>query len=224
MAETDDTQTPKKMPMPLGDIADACDSRAVQADWRHFFDTYADFIFGVARNEGLSETDADEVVQIVMSELARGGAAARYDKSLGPLEGWLARLAVWRARNYHRREDRRTQAHREAVEQAAVSPTAATDLERIITEEWERVVTDTALERLRAETNPVHFQAYYASVFEELSAPDVQSRCGISAENLYQIRRRVGKRFRAILEETMHEFDAPPPHEAKATCKTPRHE
>ncbi len=225
MAGTEDTQTPEKMPMPLGDIADTCDNRAAQADWRRFFDTYAGLIFGVARNEGLSEADADEVVQIVMSELARGGAAAQYDKSLGPLEGWLARLAVWRARNFHRREDRRAQAHREAVEQAAVSPNAATDLERIINEEWERVVTDMALERLRAETNPVHFQAYYASVFEGLHAPAVQRLCGISAENLYQIRRRVGKRFRAILEETMRDLDAPTsPHGTKAICKTPRHE
>ncbi len=72
-----------------------------------------------------------------------------------------------------------------------------------------RAVTDAALYRLRAETNPVHFQAYYASVFEKLPATDIQRLCDISAENLYQIRRRVGARFRAILEETMRDLDAP---------------
>ena len=182
---------------------------AAQAAWGRFFDTYAGFIFGVARSEGLSETDADEVVQIVMSELARGGAAARYDKSLGPFRSWLARLAVWRARSLHHRETRRAQAHREAAEEPPRSPATDADLQRAIEEEWERAVTDAALERLRAETNPVHFQAYYASVFEGFSTSDIQRLYGISSENLYQIRRRVGKRFRVIVEETMRDLDAP---------------
>ena len=190
-------------------ILSALRDPAAQTAWGRFFDTYAGFIYGVARSEGLSETDSDEVVQIVMSELARGGAAAHYDKSLGPFRGWLARLAVWRARNLHRRDARRTQAHKEAAEETPPVLDTDADLQRAIEEEWEYAVTNAALERLRAETNPVHFQAYYASVFEGLSAPDIQRLCGISAENLYQIRRRVGKRFRVILEETMHELDVP---------------
>ena len=57
--------------------------------------------------------------------------------------------------------------------------------------------------------NPAHFRAHYASAIEGLDAPDVQRLCGFSADNLYQIRRRVGARFRILLEEAMRDLDAP---------------
>ena len=174
----------------------------------------------MARGEGLSETDAEEVAQIVMSELARGGAFVRYDRSLGPLQGWLARLAVWRARNLRRREDRRARVHREAAGQTVIAQNANTDLERIVSDEWERAVTDAALDRLRAEVSPAHFKAYYASAIEKMDAEAVSRLCGVTPNNLYQIRRRVGARFRAILEETMRDLNAQvPPQRANATGK-----
>ena len=72
-----------------------------------------------------------------------------------------------------------------------------------------RAVTDAALDRLRAEINPSHFQAYYASAIEKLDAEAASRLCGVTPNNLYQIRRRVGARFRVILEETMRDLDAP---------------
>ena len=68
-----------------------------------------------------------------------------------------------------------------------------------------RAVTNTALDRLRAKINPSHFQAYYASVIEKMDAEAVSRLYGVTPNNLYQIRRRVGARFRVILEETMRE-------------------
>ena len=72
-----------------------------------------------------------------------------------------------------------------------------------------RAVTDAALDRLRAKINPAHFQAYYANVIEKMDAEAVSRLCGVTPNNLYQIRRRVGARFRVILEETMRDLDAP---------------
>ncbi len=186
------------------------DSTAQQA-WGRFFDTYAGFIYGIARREGLSDADADETVQTVMTELASGGAAARYDKSLGPFRGWLARLASWRAQSLRLRNIRRATAHDKAGEELSSKPEPTMDpaLERAIEEEWSRTVTAAALDRLRAEVSPVHFQAYYASVIDQMDSEAVCRLCGVSANNLYQIRRRVGARFRALLEETMRDLDAP---------------
>ena len=186
-----------------------------QAEWVRFFDEYAGFIFGIARNEGLSDADADEIVQMVMLELVGDNAASRYDKSLGPFQSWLARLTIWRARNLRLRNTRRENAHKAAGEavkmEVATTPLQKIDkeLEQAIEDEWMRAVTDAALDRLRAEINPAHFQAYYASAFEKMDAEAASRLCGVTPNNLYQIRRRVGARFRVILEETMHDLDAP---------------
>ena len=184
---------------------------ATQAAWGRFFDTYAGFVFGIARHEGLPEADADEIVQIVMVELTRGGAATRYDKARGPFRGWLSRLVRWRVQSYKRHEARLEQAHREAADEAAsrVGEEASGKAEDAFDAEWQATVFSAALERLRAETNPVHFQAYVASVIEGLDVPEVRRLCDISADNLYQIRRRIGLRFRTLLEETARDLDAP---------------
>ncbi len=196
-------------------IISALRDPAAQTAWGRFFDTYAGFIYGIARGEGLSEADADETVQNVLLELARGGAAAHYEKSLGPFRGWLGRLSIWRARNLRLRNIRRETAHEaaSAAEKAEVAATPAQmidqGLEQVIEDEWMRTVTAAALDRLRAEVSPAHFQAYYASAIEKMDAETVGRLCGVTPNNLYQIRRRVGARFRAILEETMRDLDAP---------------
>lgn len=196
-------------------ILSALRDPAAQTAWGRFFDTYAGFIYGIARGEGLSEADADETVQNVMLELARGGAATRYDKSLGPFRGWLARLSLWRARNLRLRNRRRENAHvaageAEKAEKAAIPiQTIDKGLEQTIEDEWMRTVTAAALDRLRAEVSPAHFQAYYASAIEKMDAEAIGSLCGVTPNNLYQIRRRVGARFRVILEEAMRDLDAP---------------
>ncbi len=196
-------------------IISALRDPASQTAWGRFFDTYAGFIYGIARGEGLSEADADETVQNVMLELVRGGAAAHYDKSLGPFRGWLGRLSLWRARNLRLRNLRRENAHEAAgaAEKAEVAETSVKtidkELEQAIEDEWMRTVTAAALDRLRAEVSRAHFQAYYASAIEKMDAEAVSRLCGVTPNNLYQIRRRVGARFRVILEETMRDLDAP---------------
>lgn len=184
---------------------------ADQAVWSRFFDTYAGFIFGIARHEGLSVADSDEIVQTVMVELVRGGAASRYDKSLGPFRGWLSRLVKWRVQSHVRHEVRLAQVHREAGDEAAsrLAEAGAEGTDDAFDAEWKATVFAVALERLRAETNPAHFRAYYASAIEGLDSAAVQKLCGISADNLYQIRRRVGLRLRSLVEEAGRDLDAP---------------
>ena len=197
---------------------------ASQAEWVRFFDEYAGFIFGIARNEGLSDADADEIVQTVMLELVGNNAASRYDKSLGPFQSWLSRLTIWRARNLRLRNIRREDAHKAAGE--AMKMEVATTLlqkidkglEQVIEDEWMRTVTAVALDRLRTEVSPAHFQAYYASAIEKLDAETVGHLYGVTPNNLYQIRRRVGARFRVILEETMRDLDEP---QMRNRCLTP---
>ena len=91
-------------------VLSALHDTADQAAWGRFFDTYAGFIYGIARHEGLGEADADDIVQTVMTELVRGGAATRYDKTRGPFRGWLSQLTLWRVRSLMRQESRRDRA------------------------------------------------------------------------------------------------------------------
>ena len=181
-----------------------------QAAWGRFFDTYAGYIFAIARREGLSEADADEIVQTVMSELVHGTSLQRYDKARGPFHLWLARLVLWRISNLRRKEARPPISPLPPPDEPVAGASALTPK---FEEEWMAAVTEEALRRLRAEANPGHYAIYHASAIEQLATEDIQRLYSVTAANLYQIRRRMGTRFRVLLEQTMRDMDrnVPPP-------------
>lgn len=193
----------------LSGIADS----ANEAAWARFFDTYAGYVFGIARRRGLPEPDADEIVQLVMRELVHGRALGQYDRTKGAFHLWLARLAVWRASNYRRGDE----ARRAAQARFAADPPLPPSLPEqgaAFEEEWRAAVLGEALRRLQAESNPVHYAAFYASTVENLPTEAISRLHGVSADNLYQIRRRLGARLRDLLaaaERDMETGAALPP-------------
>ena len=54
-----------------------------EAAWQRFFDLYAGFIFSLARSKGLKPEDADDIVQIVFTDLARNLPTFQYDRLKG---------------------------------------------------------------------------------------------------------------------------------------------
>src|SRR5476651_1071862 len=67
-----------------------------QSSWQDFFDTYGKLIHGVALKAGLTQTEAQDVVQETMFAVARQMPAFKYDRSLGSFKLWLLNLTRWR--------------------------------------------------------------------------------------------------------------------------------
>ena len=194
----------------LAGIRDPADSAA----WARFFDTYAGFVFGIARHRGLPEPDADEIVQQVMAELVHGRSLARYDRSRGAFHLWLARRVAWRVAN-HRRDG---EARRSAEARYAAEPppgAAPPGADSAVEEEWRAAVLDEALRRLRAESNPVHYAVFHASAIDNLPTEAILRLHPVTPANLYQIRRRLSSRLRALLPSVRQDLESgaalPPP-------------
>ena len=67
-----------------------------EAAWQRLFDLYAGFVFSIARSKGLKEEDADDIVQIVFTDLARNLPTFQYDRAKGRFRSYLAGLVHWR--------------------------------------------------------------------------------------------------------------------------------
>ena len=67
-----------------------------EAAWQKLFDLYAGFVFSIARSKGLKEEDADDVVQVVFSDLARNLPTFQYDRAKGKFRSYLTGLVHWR--------------------------------------------------------------------------------------------------------------------------------
>jgi RNA polymerase sigma-70 factor (ECF subfamily) len=73
------------------------------AAWRRFHDTYARLVYGVARSQGLSETEAQEVVQDTMLSVARTMPDFQYDPARCSFKTWLLHLTRKRIVDHLRR-------------------------------------------------------------------------------------------------------------------------
>src|SRR4029079_2682188 len=65
-----------------------------RARWQEFFDTYWRLIYGVARKSGLSDAEAQDVVQDTVISVAKN--ITRYDKKAGSFKSCLLQLTRWR--------------------------------------------------------------------------------------------------------------------------------
>ncbi|MFG0317425.1 MAG: sigma-70 family RNA polymerase sigma factor [Planctomycetota bacterium JB042] len=84
---------PRTRPTLLSRVRDLDDHDS----WREFDERYRDLILGYGRRRGLQATDAEDVRQIVMLNLARGLRSFRYEPGKGRFRdyiGWTTRHAI----------------------------------------------------------------------------------------------------------------------------------
>src|SRR2546425_6885083 len=76
-----------------------------QEGWREFFDTYWRLIYNVARQAGLDDATAQDVVQNTFIYLARRMPKFRYDPARGSFKSWLRRVTRSRVSVFRRRAE-----------------------------------------------------------------------------------------------------------------------
>ena len=178
-----------------------------EAAWQRLFDLYAGFVFSIARSKGLNDVDADDIVQVVFTDLARNLPTFQYDRAKGKFRSYLAGLVHWRV------TDRLKAGKRDAdlmssLEEEAKSTTAACDA-AFEDREWQAAALEEALRRIKPEVNPEHYAAFVASTVDGQDTETVMRLYGLSRDNLYQIRTRLTAKLREAVAKILEEMDAP---------------
>src|SRR5579859_7688076 len=86
-----------------------------QAGWREFFDTYWRLIYNVARQTGLNDAEAQDVVQNTFIYLTRRMRSFHYDRTRGSFKSWLRVVTRSRIHVYCRMEKSRAEFLREPL-------------------------------------------------------------------------------------------------------------
>ena len=138
-----------------------------QSSWRQFFDTYWGLIYGVARRAGLSDAEAQDVVQETMSAVAKHMPSFQYDPALGSFKAWLLKMTRWRIIDQRRK--RAPADNPETVTITGGSTTASIDrlidpatlsLDAMWEAEWQKNLLNTALARVKQKVDPEKFQIF----------------------------------------------------------------
>jgi RNA polymerase sigma factor (sigma-70 family) len=170
-----------------------------QPSWREFFETYWKLIYGAAIRAGLSDQEAEDVVQETVIGVARKMESFRYDPAVCSFKGWLMHVTRCRIADQFRR--RRPQnvplgaprADTTADTTLNLHDPAADILEGIWNEEWQKNLVDVAMDRVRRRANPEHYQIFHLHAVKGLGVRDVAKLTGASLPKVYVTYHRIAK-------------------------------
>lgn len=169
-----------------------------QPSWQEFFDTYWKLLYGVARKAGLSDAEAQDVVQETMGSVAKHMPTFEYDPAVGSFKAWLLKLTRWRIIDQLRKRPSFIQDHAVGGE----SPTGTAAVEKIVdpeslalddlwNAEWERNLLDAAVANVKRKVDPQKYQIFDFYVNKEWSADKVAAQFGIPVAQVYLAKHRV---------------------------------
>ena len=178
-----------------------------EAAWQRLFDLYAGFVFSIARSKGLKPEDADDIVQVVFTDLARNLPTFQYDRAKGKFRSYLAGLVHWRVMDRLKAGKRDMELKMNFLEEAQsfTSPDDNSFAER----EWQAAALEEALRRIKPDVRPEHYAAFVASAVEGQDTEAVMRLYGLSRDNLYQIRKRLTEKLRETIANVLAEMENP---------------
>lgn len=179
-----------------------CDPQDAES-WADFVALYGPFVYEIARQRGLQDSDACDVVQEVMHQVMRSIVNFDADPSRGHFRGWI-RVITRRTliRHYRQNQNRnRGKGGSTAMLELYELPDDRDD------DRWEsehrRHLFRWAAERVRGEFLDRTWRAFWMNTVEELPAKDVADICEISVGAVYIAKSRVIRRIREQIQRVV---------------------
>jgi RNA polymerase sigma factor (sigma-70 family) len=178
------------------------------ASWQDFFNTYWKLIYSVALKSGLSEQEAQEVVQETVLSIAKKMKEFKYDPATGSFRGYLLQLTKWRITDQFRKRKRQpispptnpSEDPRTATIERVPDP-AGIGLENIWDTEWENNLVDAALERVKKKVKPRQYQIFDLYVLKNWPAKKVMETLGVSFTQVYLAKHRFSRLLKKEIEQ-----------------------
>jgi RNA polymerase sigma factor (sigma-70 family) len=214
-----------------GSMLDRLKDPADRQTWEEFHRTYRGLIQGVARRAGLSETEAEEVLQETLIAVAKKMPELRYDPAKDSFKGWLLQIIRWRIADQFRKRAIAGQGTTSAGCSSGVAMTArpvgpqppidhsrgesesrtatiervpdpaGLELTAIWDAEWASHLLQTALARIKRQVNPAQYEIYYLHVIAGKPVGEVKQTLGVNVGQIYLAKHRVGRLLKAEIRK-----------------------
>src|SRR5256886_11931066 len=185
-----------------------------QLRWQEFFDTYWKLIHLAARKSGLTDAEAQEVVQETVITVAKNIDKLKYDPAIGSFKGWLLQITRWRiADQFRKREPGNPKRPRSTDDRATatierVPDSRGVDLDAVWETEWKENLFEGAIGRGKKQIERRKVQIVDCYVRQAWPAPKVAERLRVNVGQVYLARHRVGgllkKEIRALEKMQSH--------------------
>lgn len=170
------------------------------ASWQQFFDTYWKLIYCAAIKSGLSDQEAEEVVQETIIGVARNMETFEYRPESCSFKGYLMHITRRRIIDRLRKHGKRplfvpltpgtdtSEPGMQLVDEAGEKA-----FTQVWNEEWEKNLMDAALERVKKAVKPDHYQIFYLYGVKKMPLKKVCELLNVSAAKVYVVQHRVAR-------------------------------
>jgi RNA polymerase sigma-70 factor (ECF subfamily) len=163
--------------------------------WSRFIELYTPLLFFWARQSGLQEPDAADVVQDVLMTLLERLPGFDYNPGRS-FRNWLCTITRNKCREHHRRQQcRRGAPLDDQADARQKDPGAA-----IADGDYRAYVLGRALSLMRQEFQPATWQACWEHVVQGRPAQEVAAELHMTVNSVYLAKSRVLRRLRRELE------------------------
>jgi len=184
-----------------------------QSSWQEFFDIYWKLIYGVARKAGLTDDEAQEVVQETLMSVAKHMPGFDYDPNIGSFKAWLLNMTRWRIIGQFRKRKPGMQQEppteldggRTKMIDKVPDP-AGNELDVMWEQEWQTNLLEAAVAQVKRTMDPQKYQIFDLYVNKGCPPEQVAAQFGISANLVYVTKHRVTEAIKAEVERLEKEM------------------
>jgi RNA polymerase sigma-70 factor (ECF subfamily) len=166
--------------------------------WRQFTQVYASLVYGFARQRGLQDADAADLMQEVFRTVAGSIGRLDYDPQRGSFRGWLYTVTRNKLYNFLDGRRRRERGSGDPATQDLLDeqPGREDGTADLWDREYERRVFAWAVDQVRGEFQETTWQAFWLTAVEGQGAKEAGAKLGLSPGAVYVAKSRVLARLR----------------------------
>ena len=171
--------------------------------WAEFTEIYSPLVRRLARQRGMQDADADDLVQEVYRAVAKAMERGAYDPERGSFRGWLFRIARNLMVNFLVSQKRQPRGSGDTDMQKLLESQPAVDGEEsvLFDAEYRRGLLYWAAEQVRGEFSELTWQAFWQAGVEGRSAKEVAQALATTVGTVYHYKSRVMARLRQKIEQ-----------------------
>lgn len=169
-----------------------------QDSWNELFDGYSRLVYSVAIKAGLSNTEADDVVQETFIALTRTLPRFKYDPAVGSFKNWLIHTTQFKVVDQFRKRKRRGQQRSTSTNREGRTATieripdpASLNLEKLCEMEWRENLFVLAAEKVKEQVSANQYQIFDLYVLKKWPVQKIAATLGISSGKVYLAKHRV---------------------------------
>ena len=168
--------------------------------WSEFYELYWKLVYSVARKAGLSETDAEDVVQETFLKVSKSIKKFDYDPSKGRFRNWLCLITKQQVANHYRKSKNLpplpSNWNENPDEPARDIPDPTSDWDSLWESEDRKHTMHLALTKLKDKVKPKPYQIFLAHCIKGMPVKEVASLLEVSDNEVYLAKSRVMHLFK----------------------------